>query len=680
MKKIISKFICFVVAAITAFTVFACQKKDDGETSGAQKPREVITTLAENGKSDYRVLLSSTADIVEKTAADELVKYIEFTTGATLPIVTDDAVSASVNGKFISVGENQLFEKVKIDNTNLNREGYVLKTVGNSLFIVGQVPKATLFGVYAFLEYEMGCKFLTAQYEYIPTYQKFELRETDERSVPAIAYRTVYYDSMLTTATMYLAPKNGYTVTRTTDATAIGGRFWDFGSKGEVHAMNSIVSYDANKKIHPQWYGTAQSYMPCLSNGLNADTGEIDVNDREKDAEGNPIEGTTYLEAWINGVIDVLQDNLTCEYINIGQPDSSDALVCNCEKCQSQLLKLNYNRSAQFMIWSNTVAKYVQEWVRENQPGRKIRFARTAYAWSEGAPVVDKGNGVYEPITELCRPRDDMAIWWIPINSCYIHELCDETCNTNANGSGTAWKQWKQISNDFLVFDYNVNYYEYLAYFPNMAVLQRNLKEYVKEGVTAYLLEGSLGAYDYYQQDMEAWVAAKLMWNPDRDVVSLVSEFNRYYYGEEAGKIADELLWFLEGHFHYQATVQSQIEGVTKCTRVYSGYEKWMVSDVTFHKRFLDTCYAHLNDMRKIYAEDTNLTKEQKAQYAENLQRFEIMIDFMKYKHYDTVTKGTDAEKYEFMVNFFDKLEILGIKKFSETGKSTTDIRMSLGY
>ena len=130
MKKIISKFICFVVAAITAFTVFACQKKDDGETSGAQKPREVITTLAENGKSDYRVLLSSTADIVEKTAADELVKYIEFTTGATLPIVTDDAVSASVNGKFISVGENQLFEKVKIDNTNLNREGYVLKTVG----------------------------------------------------------------------------------------------------------------------------------------------------------------------------------------------------------------------------------------------------------------------------------------------------------------------------------------------------------------------------------------------------------------------------------------------------------------------------------------------------------------------------------------------------------------------
>lgn len=679
MRKTLKKTIGVLLATITIFAAASCSYNDENG-GNKEQTREVISVFAQNGKSDYKVLISAEADIVEQTAASEFVKYIEQTTGCVLPVVTDDTASANVNGKYVSIGENKLFNKVKIDNTNLNKEGYVLKTIGNSLFIVGQIPKATLFGVYGFLEYEMGCKFLSAQYEYIPEYTSFELKETDERRIPAIATRCVFYDAMNTFNTMYLAPKNGYSVAHTTDPKAIGGSYWSFTSDGEVHSMASFISYSENKNKHPQWYGTAQGNMPCLSNGLNAETGEIDPNDREKDLDGNPIEGTTYIEAWINKSIEYLQEHPDCEYITFGQPDVSDSIVCNCEKCQKQLSKLNYSRSAQFMVWANTAAKYIQEWVQENCPGRKVRFARTAYAWSEGAPVKQVAEGVYEPITELCRPREDMSIWWIPINSCYIHELCDENCNTNANGTGAAWKGWKQIANDFLVFDYNVNYTEYLSYFPNMNVLQANLQEYVKEGVSSYLLEGSLGSYDYYEQDMQAWVAAKLMWNPNLDLQELVSEYNRYYYGEQAGKIADELLWYLESHFNYQAKEQSKVQGQTRCIRVYSGYEPWMVSAKTLNKLFLTQCYDYIERMRAVYDADASLSSTQREQYEENLQRFEVMIDFMKYKNYDSVSFTTDAEKYDFMVSFFDKVERLGIKKFSETGKTVYDERVSLGY
>ena len=84
--------------------------------------------------------------------------------------------------------------------------------------------------------------------------------------------------------------------------------------------------------------------------------------------------------------------------------------------------------------------------------------------------------------------------------------------------------------------------------------------------------------------------------------------------------------------------------------------------------------------MREAYKNDETLTMTEKLQYEENVQRFEIMIDFMKYHHYDTVTRGSDSDKYQFMTQFFDKLEMLDIKKLSETSKTVSEIRMSLGY
>ena len=49
-----------------------------------------MLTLAKNHQSDYRIVISHTADAATVNAANELSAYLAKITGVTLPVVTDD--------------------------------------------------------------------------------------------------------------------------------------------------------------------------------------------------------------------------------------------------------------------------------------------------------------------------------------------------------------------------------------------------------------------------------------------------------------------------------------------------------------------------------------------------------------------------------------------------------------
>jgi len=148
--------------------------------------------LAERGTSDYRIVIPTDPSPSERHAAQELQSFLEQICGARLPIVTDQE---PLGQHEIILGHNAHLQAVgvEMDLAALGDEGFLIRTVPPHLAIVGGRRRGTLYGVYAFLEEHLGCRWFTATVNHIPRLPKLELGAIDDRQQPALEYREVFF-------------------------------------------------------------------------------------------------------------------------------------------------------------------------------------------------------------------------------------------------------------------------------------------------------------------------------------------------------------------------------------------------------------------------------------------------------------------------------------------------------
>ncbi|CAA9387990.1 MAG: hypothetical protein AVDCRST_MAG74-795 [uncultured Pyrinomonadaceae bacterium] len=147
-------------------------------------------TLAENGASDYVILVSPQASEVERYAAAELQKYLGQITGSRLSIET------RANGKpFIVVGNHPLARKIRVASRYAGDDAFRQKTAGANLFLKGATERGTLYAVYNFLEAQ-GCRWFTpaipqlaGHHEFVPKRATLAINATDSFKRPLMKYR-----------------------------------------------------------------------------------------------------------------------------------------------------------------------------------------------------------------------------------------------------------------------------------------------------------------------------------------------------------------------------------------------------------------------------------------------------------------------------------------------------------
>ncbi len=129
-------------------------------------------TIAAKGRSDYRIV--SGRNPVERFAAEELARYIEKISGVGLPVS-----AAEVDGPALSVGRTGLSERagIRVPSRYQDDDGFVIRSIGDDVVLVGANTRGTLYAVYAFLE-KIGCRW------YAPN---FELYEGRAEFVPRLA-------------------------------------------------------------------------------------------------------------------------------------------------------------------------------------------------------------------------------------------------------------------------------------------------------------------------------------------------------------------------------------------------------------------------------------------------------------------------------------------------------------
>ncbi|MCP4640914.1 MAG: DUF4838 domain-containing protein, partial [bacterium] len=166
-------------------------------------PAAAQVSLVRDGEARCVVVTADEPTATARYAAEELVWHVERATKVLLPIVTESAAPTNVHTR-VYIGETETAKHNGIDVARLPREAYVMRSVGNDLFIVGKEGDGgpldqgnpnvgTLFGVYEFLERYLGVRWLWPGEvgTYVPRTDTVEFWSVNETRAPALTFRSL---------------------------------------------------------------------------------------------------------------------------------------------------------------------------------------------------------------------------------------------------------------------------------------------------------------------------------------------------------------------------------------------------------------------------------------------------------------------------------------------------------
>ena len=275
----------------------SAQKKKNKKTILAHVAENII--IAENGFSRYRIVLPSSATLVEQKAADVLQNYILQISGTALPIIRANKPGSLYE---IVLGQNERLDEIGsgINFNELEADGFLIKTDSLRLIIAGGDKNGTLYGVYTFLEKYLGCRMYSKKVKIIPAMNKIILGTINDKQIPVIKFRDTHYD---------VTWDQEYSEWHKLDHNANGEHpVWG----AWVHTFNSLVPPDVYFKNHPEYYalrdGKRIPTQLCLS---NPDVLKVTIQNLRKEIANNP---------------DAL-------YWSVSQNDNRK--YCQCELCQA---------------------------------------------------------------------------------------------------------------------------------------------------------------------------------------------------------------------------------------------------------------------------------------------------------------------------------------------------------
>lgn len=206
-------------------------------------------------------------------------------------------------------------------------------------------------------------------------------------------------------------------------------------------------------------------------------------------------------------VFDLVMKNLRTEmalkpnalYWSVSQNDTYK----NCECAACRRLDSLYGGPSGTMIW------FVNQ-VADSFPDKII--STLAYQYTRQAP---------RNIT----PRDNVNVMLCTIECDRARTVPDD------EGFARDITQWSQLTRNIFLWDYVVQFRNYLDPFPNLHVLQPNLRFFGQHNIPMMFQQGSGRSWSD-MVELKQYLIAKLLWNPDADVEAITNDFLQGYYGE----------------------------------------------------------------------------------------------------------------------------------------------------
>ncbi len=187
--------------------------------------------------------------------------------------------------------------------------------------------------------------------------------------------------------------------------------------------------------------------------------------------------------------------------ISVSQNDNTQ--YCQCEKCNA--IDTKEDSPVGSIIWF--VNKIAKEF-----PDKQI--STLAYQYTRKAPTNIKPEK--NVLITLCSIECD--------RSAPIAEKCTDFANDLA--------EWGKISNNIRIWDYTTQFTNFLAPFPNIYTLQPNIQLFSDNNAKWIFEQHSHNPSELFE--LRSYLTAKLLWNPEVNVDSIVNDFLNNYYQDAA--------------------------------------------------------------------------------------------------------------------------------------------------
>lgn len=132
------------------------------------------------------------------------------------------------------------------------------------------------------------------------------------------------------------------------------------------------------------------------------------------------------------------------------------------------------------------------------------------------------------------KPHKNVCVRLCSITCCFTHPLDDPNCPKNKKFHDDL-VGWGKICDNVHVWDYTTNFHYYISTFANFGVIQKNMKFFAENNVTAMFPQGNSQGASGEFGELRAYLLAQLMWNPymtEEEYYGYMDDFLKAYYGE----------------------------------------------------------------------------------------------------------------------------------------------------
>jgi len=445
--------------------------------------------LAENGQSAYKIVVADNASPSTKHGADELQMFFEQITGVKLPIVSDQQPQTA---KEIILGENAHLKAIStpIDFAALGNEGYVIRTVGDSLVIAGGSLRGNMYGVYGLLEDHWSCRWFAPGASHIPKMPRLAINEIDDRQVPALEYRSL---CIFKRSDGDWCARNRMNSSEALDEKH-GGKV-TFGDNFFCHTFAHLVPVDKYFDAHPEYFSLVGGTRRKVGTQLCCTNSDV-------------------IRICSEAIYKAMQAQPDATVFSVSQND--DVFPCECPNCQA-LVEQEGTQMAPVLHLVNCVAEAVEK----DFPDKLVETL--AYQWTRKPP-------------KTMRPRPNVVVRLGSIECCFTHPL--KTCDSEVNQRFRSdLEGWAKVSTRLWIWDYATDFMHYLLPFPNQRVRGPNIHFFIDNNVKGIFELDTYNTDDGELTALGGYITAKCLWNPNYDADLAMNEFLDGFYGKAATPI-----------------------------------------------------------------------------------------------------------------------------------------------
>ena len=351
--------------------------------------------------------------------------------------------------------------------SSLRPDGFLVGTSTGNLYVASGGGKGVIYGVVHMLEKYFGCRRFSPTAEVFPPGDDLALGCLFEADNPVNEVRVVNGEFALDPDYLDWMRLNDHR-----DLYGVGYY---------VHTFQRLVPWQTYFAAHPEYFALMNGKriidQPCLS---RPEVFDIAVTRLREEMAAQPDR-----RIW-----------------SVSQNDNSS--YCQCPECL-KVIEEEGSPAGPVLRFVNRVAALF--------PDKTI--STLAYQYSRPAPLLTRPAPNVEVMLCTIELNRSLPIAEDPSSVSFVRDI----------------GAWSRICGNLYLWDYTVNFSHHVSPFPNLHVLQPNIRFFVDHGVRKHFQQTNTSP-GHELSELKAYILARLLWNPRADVDAMTKEFLDGYYGK----------------------------------------------------------------------------------------------------------------------------------------------------